>query len=491
MKMSDTARVNKTAIMCHIIIASLIIGAYTVEVIKGSRTILYLAMMALCALGPAIAELLIYQKNKDSQWIKLILGVGYAVLYAVAVFSTHSLLPFTYCIPLLVVVTLYSNPGYCIRVGAGSFLINIADVIYKGVTVGYEESVIPDIEIRVIMSLVVSIYVVLTTKVLNQINENKREELEQEKSKIEKLLQEVMRLSGELSNGIAQVDEQMSVLDSSSHEMGDAMAEVNSGTQDTAESVQNQLVRTEEIQKLIEEVGAIGKHIKEGMDTASTEVTSGLSNMDELAKQADKSRAANASVIKLMTELHEQAVKMEEIITIITNVANSTGMLALNASIEAARAGEAGKGFAVVATQVSELSDQTKSAAVTITDLIRAVVNELKQMTSAVDVLQENAKAQDEKTAELSQSLKTIAEMTENIAAKTQSMEKMIVDLSHANGDIVQNIQTISAVTQEVTAHSSETMTACEENRRIVNKVSDIAAQLNVHAQNLRNAQQM
>lgn len=489
-RLTDTARINRAAVLCHGGIDGVITLAYLVEVIKKSRDIPYFLMIAALAMVPVIVEAVLYRANKESKAIKHVMACCYLALYAVAIFTTNSTLPFTYIIPMMVVITLYSNQRYCLAIGVAALLLNIGDVAYQAVTVGYAKEALPDVEIRILLLVMIVLYVVITTRVIQLINENKRQELEEEKGKVEKMLQEVMRLSGELSVGIEQVDQYMGRLDRTTEEMGSAMEEVNSGTVETAESVQNQLVRTEEIQKLIESVREVGEHITGGMEKATVEVTAGITNMQELMRQSEKSKEANAKVVSLMDDLQEQAEKMNNIITLITSVANRTGMLALNASIEAARAGDAGRGFAVVATQVTELSEQTKQAAVNITDLIQAVTNELKQVTDAVAILEENTRAQDEKSVQLGRSLQVITEMTEDIAEKTKGMEQMITDLSVANGDIVQNIQTISAVTEEVTAHSSETMNTCHDNRQIVSEVSRVAAKLNENAQELRQTQE-
>lgn len=490
MRISETARINKIAILCHGVVDGIIVAAYLMEVIKGSRTWSYFALLTAIAVLPVLVEIGMFAKNRDSLFIKKVMAWCYALLYAFAIFTTNSILPFTYIIPMLVVITLYSDQKYCLKIGIGAFLINLADVIYKAKTVGITKEELPDIEIRLFLVLLVCIFVFLSTRVVSQINKDKRKELEEEKSKIEKLLQEIMRLSGELSQGVEQVSEHMNRLESSTNEMGSAMEDVNAGTQETAESVQNQLIRTEEIQKLIDNVRKVSGHIKESMETASREVDNGMTNMNELSEQAGKSRQANATVERLMDKLRTQAEKMDEIIAMITGVANRTGMLALNASIEAARAGDAGKGFAVVATQVTELSEQTKTAAVNITELIRAVVEELREVTEAVAILTENTNAQGEKAKELGEILGLITSLTNGISEKTQAMESMISNLAEANGDIVQNIQTISAVTEEVTAHSSETMNACRENRKIVNEVSEIAAKLSGSAKELKSAQE-
>lgn len=109
-------------------------------------------------------------------------------------------------------------------------------------------------------------------------------------------------------------------------------------------------------------------------------------------------------------------------------------MLALNASIEAARAGDSGRGFAVVASQISELAQNTQVATSDITSLIQNINAELAQ----------------------------------------------------ANEDIVQNIQTISAITEEISAHSNETFNACEDNAQMVTSVRQIVGELNESAQRMQ-----
>lgn len=487
MRMSEIQRCNKVTMLCHGLIGAIISAAYLIEVLKGSRTILYLAMLILLALGPFLVEVAMYKKNPESQILRKVIAYSYAVMYAVVVFTTTSKLPFTYIVPMLIIITLYGDISYCMRVGVGGVIVNVADVAYKALVTGLAKEDIADIEIRVIVMIIIVIYLCITAKVLKQINEDKQQELAEEKDKIERLLNQVMRLSGELSGGVEQVDDHMSRLDKSVDEMSAAMEDVATGTQETAESVQNQLTRTQEIQKLIDEVGEVGIFIKERMDTATDEMESGVADMELLAKQSKQSRAANATVVNLMNELHNQAEKMNEIIGLITSIANRTSMLALNASIEAARAGgDAGASFSVVAKQVTDLADQTKEATVNIAELIGTVTDELNQVTDAVKVVEQNAEAQDEKTENLSKSLNNLMDMTITIAEKTSGLEQMIEKLSTANENIVQDIQTISAITQEVTAHSNETLNTCRANQEIVDRVSQITAQLNENARELK-----
>lgn len=485
MKVPEITRVNRITLICQAVLSCLITVAYLVEVLKGSRTIFYFAMIALVALVPIGVEIALFKSNPESVAFRKVAAYAYAVLYVVAVFTTRTKLPFTYILPMLIVITLYGDTAYCMKIAIAGMLINVIDVVYKAFTVGYAAEDIPDLEIRILVMLVIVIYLVVVGKVSNELNTEKRQELEKGKEDMERLLNYVMKMSQDVSGGVEQVDDHMGRLDKSVSEMSTAMEEVATGTLEAAESVQNQMARTEEIQKLIEEVDEIGIYIRDNMVKASDEVEGGVTDMAALSRQSKQSKEANATVVELMEEVRQQAEKMNEIIGMITGIANRTSMLALNASIEAARAGEAGSGFVVVARQVGELADQTKTATVNIADLIGTMTSELNQVTNAVNVVQENALAQDEKTEKLSESLQGIREITDNIAEKTSDMEQKIHKLTEANEEIVKSIQTISAITEEVTAHSSETLNTCRENQGIVGEVSQITDKLNENARRL------
>lgn len=477
MKISEITRCNKVTLLCHGILSLIITIACLLEVIEESWRILYFAMIALLALGSVIIETMIYKSNPESNILRKVITYNYVLLYTIAVFTTHSKLTFTYILPMLIVITLYGDIVYCMRIGVGSVLINVADVIYKEFSVDYTKEEILDVEFRILVMALVVGYLVLTTHVSKQNNQDKQQETE--KVKIERLVNQVIRLSG----GVEQVDVRMNLLDKSVKEMSMAMEEVVTGTQKMAESVQNQLSRIEEIQKMIDEVGEVGVYIRKRMDITASETESDITDMERLSGQSKQFRKSNAAVVSLMKELYVQVEKMNEIIGL------KTSILALNANIEAIRAGEAGAGFSMVTKQVSDLAEQTKVATVNITELIGTVTNELNQVTDTVKAVEENTEAQNEKTDDLSKSLNNIKNMTVAIAEKTLGLEKMIQKLSTTNGDIVQNIQNIYAITKEVTAHSGENLNTYKENQEIVGEVSRMTAELNENAKELQSEQ--
>ena len=79
-------------------------------------------------------------------------------------------------------------------------------------------------------------------------------------------------------------------------------------------------------------------------------------------------------------------------------------------------------------------------------------------------------------------------EGTDSVAHQAEELLQIVEELEAANRDIVENIQTISAITEEVSAHANETYDACEENTSMVESVSGIVVNLNEGAQMLQNA---
>lgn len=486
MKLSEKSYCNKWVITGHGIIDTVLFLAYTIEFLKHSRSIQYLMIMAAFTILPVIVELICYRRNKESGAIKYIVGASYSIMYVFVLFTTNSILPFTYAFPIFIVITLYSDMLFCTLFAVCCLLANVANITYVAVSTGYDKKEIPDLEIRIACSVLVAVYVVLTTYANNKINTYKLQVIKEKNEGTTRLLNEIMALSNGMIENIDLTTRKIGLLGESVSHIHDSMGEVSQGSLETAESVQKQLEQTESIQNYIETVKETTENIEKNMSETTQMVEEGRKKMDTLAEQVEKSMQANELVLSQMAELNEYTRKMNTIIETITSIANSTGMLALNASIEAARAGEAGRGFAVVADEISGLANQTKTATINITELIDNINQELVGVVSAVNVVtqsnQENAKS----TTAARENFVGIAEGTENIGRQTAQLAQAMESLEAANRDIVDKIQTISAITEEVSAHANETYEACEDNSSMVKEVTDIVSLLNQDAEKLK-----
>ncbi len=486
MNFSEKKYVNRTAIIGHTVIDTVLFLAYLLEVFKGSRTIGYFVVFSFMTVLPIVAEWGIFLKNPESGVIKHIIGNTYGILYLFVIFTTTSALPFTYAFPMFSVIILYMDVRFNILIALFAFFGNVAYVIYHALTAGYMAAEIPDVEIRIAATLLTSVFMILTTIAVKRVNGHKLEQIQAQTEETGKLVENILAVSQEMIANIGEVTRQMSELGSSVGKVHDAMGEVTTGSVETAESVQVQMQRTEQIQIHIGKVKDTAAQIEHNISDTAQKVVTGGEQMDALAGHVEESKAANAEVLAKMEELGTYTSQMNTIIEAISSIADNTSLLALNASIEAARAGAAGKGFAVVAGQIAELANQTQTATTNITGLIGNINQELAHVSAAVDVVTRSNEANVESTNVVKSNFVSISKGTEDINKRTEELLSIIEELASANGDIVENIQTISAITEEISAHANETFNVCDENSRMVDSVRSIVDELNESARKIQ-----
>lgn len=483
----DGARaMNGIAVACHLVIGLVLEAAYLLEVLKGSRTMGYYLIFSLVTIVPVLIEILLYRKEPGDLRLKYVIGIAYSLFYLFVVFTTVNMIAFTYIIPICVVLVLYSDVKLCAAVSGAGLAINVVFLAWQGIVGNIKPEDMATYEIRVAVLLLVGIFLCLSTRTLERLNQSKLRELDSEKEHVSELLDRVMRVSGEMSNGILDVANQMRDLGTAVEETRNAMQEVSTGTNETAESIQNQLTKTEEIQNHIGQMADVMTAIAQSMTEAKDSVRLGRENLDTLKIQMEHSEEAGRQVVEDMKALEAYTANMQSIIDTITSVASQTSLLALNASIEAARAGEAGKGFAVVATEISNLANQTQGATVNITDVIHTVSDKLKVAVNAVEELMESTQKQNESALQAADSFGKIAEGTDQVDEQSRRLDQAVKQLADANKVIVGSIETISAVMEEVSAHSQETFRVSENNTKIVSEVDRLVEDLSGQAQQLK-----
>lgn len=487
-KFSEKGYVNRIALLGHTIIGVILFLAYALELLKGSRTLGYFTLFSLLCLIPIFVEHILYRMDHENRYIQHIMGICYGILYIFAIFTTNSLLTCLYAFPMYMLIVLYMDVRFCILISCGAFFGNVACIIKDVLTTGYAAEEIPDVEIRIAAVLMTSVYMVVATIGVKKVNQVKLRDIQKQTESANALADSVLSASGNMISNISDVSERVVQLGESMERIHTYMSEVSSGSTESAESIQQQMQKTEVIQQHISRVKDTALQIEGDMSETVNKVEDGKHQMDALAKQVESSMEANRQILDQMKELGEYTSQMNTIIETITSIANSTGMLALNASIEAARAGEAGRGFAVVAGQISGLANQTKSATVNITELIGHINQGLAGVTSAVDVAAESNRANAESTRVVTDNFEGIIHGTENVGQQTRELKEIVEELESANADIVESIQTISAITEEVSAHANETYNVCEENSRLVDSVTGMVESLSTEAQKLRSS---
>ncbi len=183
------------------------------------------------------------------------------------------------------------------------------------------------------------------------------------------------------------------------------------------------------------------------------EINQQINQSSEVAKAA---AAEAATTTNTMRELASASQKIGEVVDLITDIAEQTNLLALNATIEAARAGEAGKGFAVVASEVKSLANQTGKATEEIGRQIDGIQGISDQAVQAMKSIAETIGRMNEISTMIS------AAMEEQRAA-TQEISRNVQEASTGTTEVSANIAGVNQGAQETGRAAGELLTAADE----------------------------
>lgn len=237
-------------------------------------------------------------------------------------------------------------------------------------------------------------------------------------------------------------------LSHSARSASERSAEVASASQEATSNVQTVAAASEEMTNSIAEV--------------SQRIGQSASMTDGAAK---KTVATTETVAKLSTS----AQTIGDIISMISDIAEQTNLLALNATIEAARAGEAGKGFAVVASEVKGLASQTAKATEQISAQIMAMQSDT---TAVVDAIGD------------------IGGMIEELNTGSASIAAAVEEQHSSTQEIARNTQNAADGTLQVTASIGEVSSTIAETEEVASEVKTASSQLASEADRLRQSVQ-
>lgn len=482
----ELAKANAVAMNCHCLVCSIMSVAYFVEFLKGDRTLLYVLVTIVLAMAPVAGEFISYKKMHDTKMIKHFVGIGYAILYTFVMFTTNNHFTFVYVIPMLIAITVYNDFKYSLPIEVGMVIVNVVQLVMffqKGI---YTKADMASVGIQFFVIVLICGIQLYTSMVTERLNQWKLAEIKAEHEKTEELLMRIMDTSDKMTQQIAESAQKTASLGESMQAMKESMEEVNSGSNDTAEAVQSQLNQTEEIQAMVEQVEKGTENIIDSMNQNKEAIAQGNANVGILVKQAEETVESGKKVTEELSQLDTYMSQMNSILDIINSITSQTSLLALNASIEAARAGEAGRGFAVVASEISQMAQQTKDSTVQISQLIENVSNAIQMVVEVSGSMISMIESQNETTEKTAESFTVIEKNSDNVYGQSNELAAYVTKLANANKKIIDSISTISAISEEVAAHASDTLSATESNNVIVEELAALSGQLETLAQELK-----
>lgn len=236
--------------------------------------------------------------------------------------------------------------------------------------------------------------------------------------------------------GIAQnLAEAARNVSTSVEQLNEAGNTLSSSSTEAAASLEETVASLEEMTSMV----------KMGSDNAKQAAALATSSCDS----AETGAREIQNLIKSMEQISTSSKKIEEIISVIDDIAFQTNLLALNAAVEAARAGEQGKGFAVVAEAVRALAQRSAASAKDISGLIKESVEQVDQGSDIAD-------KSGTLLSNIVTSIKKVSDLNNEIATASQEQATGIEQINKAMSQLDQAGQANAASAEEIAATSGE-----------------------------------
>ncbi len=235
-------------------------------------------------------------------------------------------------------------------------------------------------------------------------------------------------------------------------DLRDETRQVTAGAEEQRECVDETAQAVEIMVGSVTEVAQGAAQAAQAADQARQRATDGAAVVDTSVTAIGKVSDLSATLTANLSELGRQAESIGQVMTVISDIADQTNLLALNAAIEAARAGEAGRGFAVVADEVRKLAEKTMTAT--------------KEVGSVIKAIQEGTF---DNIRHMEQASVAVATATD-LAGQSRDALGEIVRLS---GDAADQVRTIASASDEQVAASERIKTAIERIRDLSGRTTD------------------